>query len=299
VTIVIAGGSGFLGSRLTASLRSDGHQVLRLSRRPRTSGDVAWDPADPSGAWISTLDGADAVVNLAGESIEAGRWTAARKTVILESRVTATRAVVSAMTKAAKPPRVLLSASAVGFYGIRGAESLTETAPPGSDFLASVCVEWEARARESRATRLVLLRTGLPLDAGGGALPKLSLPFRLFAGGRMGSGRQYFSWIHVDDWVRLVRWAIDTADVDGPLNLTAPNPVTNSEFARTIGQVLHRPAVLPAPAFALRLLLGEMADALVLGGQRVLPAAALARGFAFRYPELKPALEQIFRSTSS
>jgi uncharacterized protein (TIGR01777 family) len=145
----------------------------------------------------------------------------------------------------------------------------------------------------------VLLRTGLPLDADGGALPKLSLPFRLFAGGRMGSGRQYFSWIHVDDWVRLVRWAIDTADVEGPVNLAAPNPVTNSEFARTLGQVLHRPAVLPAPAFALRLLLGEMADALVLGGQRVLPAAALARGFAFRYAELRPALEQIFRSTSS
>lgn len=299
MTIVIAGGSGFLGSRLTASLRSDGHQVLRLSRRPRTSGDVAWDPADPSGAWISTLDGADAVVNLAGESIEAGRWTAARKTIILESRVAATRAVVSAMAKATRPPPVFLSASAVGFYGTRGDEPLTETAPAGSDFLASVCVEWEARARESRATRLVLLRTGLPLDADGGALPKLSLPFRLFAGGRMGSGRQYFSWIHVDDWVRLVRWAIDTADVEGPVNLAAPNPVTNSEFARTLGQVLHRPAVLPAPAFALRLLLGEMADALVLGGQRVLPAAALARGFAFRYAELRPALEQIFRSTSS
>jgi len=295
VTIVIAGGTGFLGSRLTASLRSDGHRVLLLTRRPRASNDVAWDPADPMGVWTSTLEDADAVVNLAGESIEAGRWTAARKAAILGSRITATRAIVSAIAKAGRPPGVLLSASAVGFYGTRGAEPLTETAAAGSDFLASVCLEWEARAREAKATRVVLLRTGLVLDARGGALPKLARPFQLFAGGPVGSGRQYWSWIHAHDWVRLVRWAIEIADVSGPVNLTAPNPVTNSVFAQTLGQVLNRPALLPAPGFALRLLLGEMADALVLGGQRVLPAAAQARGFEFRYPDLRPALQAIYR----
>ena len=292
--VVIAGGTGFLGTQLTASLRADGHDVRLLTRRPRASDEVAWSPADPAGAWTTTLEAADAVVNLAGESIETGRWTVARKRAILESRLAATRAIASAINRSGRPPRVLLNASAVGVYGSTGAEPLDEASAPGSDFLASVCVEWEACARAARTARVVVLRTGLVLDATGGALPKLARPFRLCAGGRVGSGRQYWSWIHVEDWVRLVRWAIATGDVEGPVNLTAPNPVTNAEFARTLGRVLHRPSILPAPAFALRLLLGEMADALVVGGQRVLPAVATARGFTFRYPNLEAALRHIY-----
>ena len=296
--IVIAGGGGFLGSGLAISFREDGHDVVVLTRRPRKPGDVAWDPFTTAGDWALTVDGADAVINLAGESLDAGRWTAARKTIILESRLAATRAIVAAMAKAHRPPSVFVSASAIGVYGTHGSAALTENSPPGSDFLASVCVAWEAQALEAAwMTRVVLLRTGLVLDRGGGALPRLALPFRLFAGGRAGSGNQYWSWIHRDDWTRIVRWAIDTPDVTGPLNLTAPSPVTNAEFAQTLGRVLHRPALAPAPAFALRLLLGEMADALILNGQRVLPSKATLRGFEFRYPDLGSALRRIYGGT--
>lgn len=295
MTIVIAGGTGFLGSGLAASFRADGHDVVLLTRRPRKPGDVAWDPLSPSGDWTATVDGADAVINLAGESLDAGRWTAARKASILDSRIAATRAIVAAIAKARRPPAVLVNASAIGVYGTHGSAALTEHSPPGSDFLASVCVAWEAQALEAaRMTRVVLLRTGLALDGSGGALPKLALPFQLFAGGRAGSGDQYWSWIHREDWTRIVRWTVDTPDVSGPVNLTAPAPVTNAEFAQTLGRVLHRPALMPAPAFAMRLLLGEMADALILNGQRVLPAKATLHGFEFRYPDLESALRAIY-----
>jgi len=292
---VIAGGTGFLGSGLATSLRADGHDVALLTRRPRKSGDVPWDPRSPEGDWTSTIDGADAVINLAGESLDAGRWTAARKAAIRESRVEATRTLATAIAKARRPPGVFVNASAIGVYGTHGSEALTEDSPPGSDFLASVCVAWEAQALEAAGmTRVVLLRTGLVLHRSGGALPRLALPFRLFAGGRAGSGEQYWSWIHRDDWTRIVRWAIDTPDVTGALNLTAPAPVTNAEFARTLARVLHRPALAPAPAFAMRLLLGDMADALVLNGQRVLPAKATLHGFKFQYPDLEAALRAIY-----
>ena len=295
MTTVIAGGTGFLGSRLATSFRADGHDVVLLTRHPRKPGDFAWDPLSPSGDWASIIDGADAVINLAGESLDAGRWTAARKAAILESRVAATRAIVAAIAKARRPPAVLVNASAIGVYGTHGSAALTERSPPGSGFLASVCVAWEAQALEAAGmTRVVLLRTGLVLDRSGGALPRLALPFRMFAGGRAGSGDQYWSWIHRDDWMRIVRWAIDTPDVTGPLNLTAPLPVTNAKFAQTLGRVLHRPALAPAPALALRLLLGEMADALILNGQRVLPAKATLHGFEFRYPDLESALRAIY-----
>jgi uncharacterized protein (TIGR01777 family) len=192
---------------------------------------------------------------------------------------------------------VFLNASAVGVYGTHGSEALTEESRPGSDFLASVCVAWEGSAMKAAwMTRVVLLRTGLPLHTSGGALPKLALPFRFFAGGRAGSGEQYWSWIHLDDWTRMVRWAIDTAGIQGPLNLTAPAPTTNREFAEALGRALHRPALVPAPAFAVRLLLGEMADALILSGQRVLPAKATRAGFEFRYPTLNSALRHIYQS---
>ena len=286
---IVAGGTGFLGSALAASLRVGGHDVLVMTRQPKGGNDVPW--TDPS-----VFDGADAVINLAGEPLDAGRWTGARKASILDSRIHATETIVKSISSVTRRPAVLLNASAIGVYGAHGSEALTEDSPSGSDFLASVCVKWEAAAMAAAwTTRVVLLRTGLVLDRTGGALPKLARPFKLFAGGRVGSGDQYWSWIHRDDWTRLVRWAIDTAEVKGPINLTAPSPVTNREFTDALARALHRPALAPAPAFALRLALGEMADAMILSGQRVLPATATRSGFEFRYPDLESALRQIYR----
>lgn len=292
--VIVAGGTGFLGTPLVARLRSDGHDVSILSRRPRGAGEIAWSPDGTAGPWADAIDGAGAVINLAGESIAGGRWTAARKTAIRESRIRATRSLVNAIAKAPRRPATFVSASAVGYYGPRGDEPLTEESPPGSDFLATVCRDWEAEAlRAGAGTRVVLLRTGLVLGNGGGALPQIALPFRLFAGGPVGSGRQYWSWIHRDDWVELVRWALQTTGVSGPINLTAPNPVTNREFASTMGRVMRRPAFMPAPGFAMKLLLGEMADALLLTGQRVLPAKPRAAGYTFRFESLQPALQDL------
>ena len=287
--VIIAGGTGFLGSALAASLRLDGHHVLVMTRHPKAHDEIPW--TDPS-----VFDGADVVVNLAGEPLDAGRWTAARKASILETLVKTTETLVKRMSSVAHPPPVFLNGSAVGVYGTHGSEALTEESPPGSDFLASVCIEWEKAAMAAAwMTRVVLLRTGLPLDSSGGALPKLALPFRLFAGGRAGSGDQYWSWIHRDDWTRIVRWAIDNPEIKGPINLTAPSPVTNREFTAALAHALHRPALAPAPAFALRLAFGEMADAVILSGQRVLPAKATRNGFEFRYPDLASALRQIYQ----
>ena len=287
--VVIAGGTGFLGTALATSLRADGHDVAIISRHPRGPDQVAWTDR-------SVFEAAGAVVNLAGTSLDSGRWTDARKAEILHSRVQATESIVKAMSEVSQRPSVLLNQSAVGFYGAHGAEALTEESPPGSDFLATVCAAWEAAAMKAAwMTRVVLLRTGLPLDRSGGALPRLALPFRFFAGGRLGAGEQYWSWIHIDDWIRMVRWAIDEQGINGPLNVTAPAPVTNRELANALGRALHRPALAPAPAVALRLLLGEMADALILSGQRVLPAKATRGGFQFRYPDLDSALRQIYR----
>ena len=289
MNVVIAGGTGFLGSALSSSLRADGHHVTIISRHPRGSDEVAWSDR-------SALEGADVVVNLAGTSLDSGRWTEARKAEILQSRVHATDSIVKAMSEVSRRPSVLLNQSAVGFYGAHGSESLTEESPPGSDFLASVCVAWEAAAMKAAwMTRVVLLRTGLPLDSSGGALPRLALPFRFFAGGRLGSGEQYWSWIHIDDWVRMIRWAIEEPDIKGPLNATAPAPATNRELADALGRALRRPVFAPAPAFVLRLVLGEMADALILSGQRVLPAKATRGGFEFRYADLDSALHHIYR----
>ena len=293
-TIIVAGGSGLLGTALVNALRADGYTVAVLTRHPRKDGDVQWSPEQGAASWTPVLADVQAVVNLAGTSIAEGRWTVARKTAIRESRLQATSALVKAIAAAKRPPPVFLSSSAIGFYGTRDEAPMTERAAPGNDFLASVCREWETVARQAEAvSRVVLLRTGVVLAQGGGALPQLALPFKFFAGGPVGSGRQYVSWIHVDDWVAMVKWAL-TTNVSGALNVTAPVPVTNDEFARTLGRVMGRPSWLRAPAFALRLALGEMADALVLGGQRVLPEAAQALGFVFRYPTLEPALKQIF-----
>jgi uncharacterized protein (TIGR01777 family) len=291
--VVVAGGTGFLGSALVGRLNSEGHDVRVLSRRAGAPHEIAWNPDGAAGPWASALDGADAVVNLAGESIAAGRWTNDRKDRIRDSRIRATSSLVAAIQQSPRKPSVFLSGSAIGYYGAHGDEPVTEQTPPGDDFLARVCVAWEAEALRASA-RVVLLRTGIVLAAGGGALPQMAMPFKLFAGGPVGSGRQYQAWIHRNDWVAMAAWALRTPSVSGPLNLTAPNPVTNREFAQTLGRVLRRPAFMPAPPFALRLALGEMADALLLTGARVIPAHAQAMGFHFEFPTLEPALRQIY-----
>ncbi len=309
--IVIAGGTGLLGRALSDQLAAGGHDVIVLTRQPSsvtvdpehaatTHAGVRlahWTPDGASGSWAVFLDGATAVVNLAGESIGAGRWSEAQKSRLRNSRLDATQSLVAALAGCSAPPGVFLSGSAVGYYGLRAGESLAEDSPPGTDFLAQLCVDWEAAARRAAmySPRVVLVRSGLVLDREGGALPRMIAPFRLFAGGPLGSGAQYLSWIHIDDWVALVTWAIADAPVNGPLNATSPNPVTNREFAQTVGKVLGRPAWLPAPAFALRALLGEMADVLLVGGQRVMPARALELGFRFRFPEIRAALESVLR----
>lgn len=296
--IVVTGGTGFLGGALVGRLRGDGHTVTVLTRGSTGAGAVRWDPETPSTQWTSTLDGADAVIHLSGASIAGGRWTPTRKALIRDSRVKSTRALVAAVRAAHRPPPVFVSGSAMGIYGSRGDEPLTEDSRPGSNFLASVCVEWEREALAAApASRVVLVRTGLALDRSGGALPQIALPFYFFAGGPIGSGRQYMSWIHRDDWVEMVRWALSNSAVSGPLNATAPNPATNRWFAKTLGRVLRRPSFVPTPSLALRLALGEMAEELLLTGQRVLPAKAQSLGFTFRYPLLEPALRAIFTST--
>jgi uncharacterized protein (TIGR01777 family) len=302
--LVIAGGSGFLGRPLAAAFVKEGHDVAILTRlaAPGRGGPparaVPWTPDGLAGPWATEIDGAGAVVNLAGESIAARRWTHAQKQRILDSRVQATRSLVAAIGAASTPPPVFVSGSAVGYYGPLGDEQAVETTPPGSDFLARVCVQWEteaARAASDR-TRVVCLRTGLVLERDGGALPQMLPPFRFGAGGPVGSGRQYWPWIHREDWVALVTWAIRTPGASGAINATAPAPVTNAEFARALGRAMHRPAFMPAPAFALRLLLGEMADALLLSGQNAVPARAEQLGFRFRYIDVNEALRAIFRN---
>jgi uncharacterized protein len=300
VKIVIAGGTGFLGRPLSARLVADGHELVVLTRSSASDAPgraVVWSPDGGIGGWTREVDGAGAVINLAGESIAGRRWSAAHKQEILNSRVRATRSLTAAILAASRPPAVFISGSAVGYYGPLGDAIATEATPAGSDFLAQVCTEWETEAHRAgnSGTRVVCIRTGLALERDGGALPQMLPPFKFGVGGPLGSGRQYWPWIHRSDWIDLVRWAIRTAAVAGPINATAPTPVTNAEFARALGRALHRPAVLPAPAFALRLALGEMADALLLSGQRAIPAVAETLGFSFTYTRVDDALGAIFR----
>jgi uncharacterized protein (TIGR01777 family) len=294
--IAVAGGSGFLGRSLVGSLRSRGHSVSVLTRHPRQSGDIAWSPADKAAAWTGHVKEVDVVVNLAGESIAGRRWTESRKAALRHSRLAATDALAGAILESPRPP-ALVSGSAVGFYGTRGADPLNESSSSGSGFLAALCRDWEAAAlKAARATRVVLLRTGIVLSAEDGALPQLARPFWFFAGGPIGSGEQYVSWIHVDDWVSMTAWAIDGNGVTGPLNVTAPNPVTNAELAASLGSAIQRPAIVRTPAVAVRLAVGEMAEESILNGQRVLPAKAVDAGFTFRYPTIDAALKAIYRA---
>lgn len=295
MSILIAGGSGFLGRNLRRRLESHGYVVHLLSRR--ASGDpstLTWSPDGTPGDLPAKLAGVHTVINLAGEGIADKRWTTARKEAIRRSRVLATRTLASAIASCNTPPRVFISSSAVGYYGAHGDEPVTESAPPGTDFLSRVCVEWEqeARAAVSNTTRVVVMRTGLPLGPDGGALEKLLLPFKLGVGGPLGTGRQYMPWIHVDDWCAMVQWLIEHEHAVGAFNATAPEPVTNRVFGQTLARVLHRPAIIPTPAFVLQLALGELATAL-LTGQRAIPAHAEQLGFRFAHRSLEPALRSL------
>jgi len=290
--VLMTGSSGLIGTTLRSFLGGGGHRVRQLLRTASASDDTtSWNPAEGTFA-AGAFDGIDAVVHLAGESIASGRWTAARKARIRESRVTGTRQVCEELARHDTPPKVLVSASAIGFYGDRGDEVLGESAAAGSGFLPEVCQAWEAAvapARE-RGIRVVHLRIGIVLSPLGGALAKMLLPFKLGVGGVLGNGDQYMSWIAVDDLLGIVLHALTDDSVSGPVNAVAPQAVTNREFTKTLGTVLHRPTVLPAPAFALRLALGEMADALLLASTRVDPAVLRTTGFEFAYPHLEGAL---------
>jgi uncharacterized protein (TIGR01777 family) len=301
--VIIAGGTGFLGRPLGEALARDGHEIVMLSRHAPTNGTgtaqpsrVSWTPDGGIGPWANVVDGAGAIVNLAGEPIAAKRWTAAQKQRILDSRVLATRSLAAAINRAGRPPAVFVSGSAVGYYGPLGDEVADEHHAAGTDFLAGVCAAWEEEAERVKAegTRRVLIRTGLVLERDGGALPKMLPPFWFGMGGPVGSGRQYWPWIHRADWIGLVRWTIATATATGAFNASAPLPVTNAEFARALGRAVHRPAFMPAPGFAMKIALGEMADALLLSGQRAVPAKAEALGFTFRYKTIDEALRAIF-----
>lgn len=298
--IVITGGTGLIGSAVAREMGSAGHEVVVLTRDPSRAGPLPpntratqWD-GRAAGDWAKLLDGDTVIVHLAGDAIAAGRWTEEKKRRIRDSRVESGRAVLAAVRQAKTKPRALLQGSAVGYYGDAGDEVVTETHPPGDDFLARVCVEWEDSTAEVAAlgVRRPVLRTGIVLSDQGGALPRMALPFRMLAGGPLGNGRQWFPWIHEADEVGAIRFLIEREDADGPFNLTAPAPLTNRDLSRALGQVLHRPSFAPAPGFALRLLLGEMADAL-LHGQRAVPRRLLDLGYVFRYPDALGALRSL------
>ena len=292
--IAVSGSSGLVGSALVSSLTAGGHRVTRLVRRSPVGNDVLWGPAEGIRD-LPKLAGVDGVVHLAGENIAAGRWTEACKAEIRRSRVEGTRRLCESLAKLGARPKVLVSASAIGFYGNRGVEILTEDSAPGSDFLAGVCREWEAATEPaSRAgIRVVHLRFGMILSPAGGALKKMLLPFKMGAGGRIGSGAQFMSWIAIDDAVGVIQHALSTESIRGPVNAVAPAPVTNAEFTRTLARVLSRPAIVPMPAFAARLAFGELADALLLSSQRVMPSRLKESGCRFRYPELEGALRHL------
>jgi uncharacterized protein (TIGR01777 family) len=304
--VFVTGGTGLIGTRLTKRLLERGDQPVVLTRRygdarqtlgPKTEL-VEGDPMQP-GPWMENVDTCDAVIHLAGENVFGKRWSADFKQMLVDSRIKGTQNVVGAVLRKPKRPdgsaKVLVNASAIGYYGPHGDEELTEDSPPGSDFLAQLCVDWEkaARAAEPAGVRLALVRVGVVLDRAGGALAKLLPPFKMFAGGPVGSGKQWMSWIHHEDMTGLFLFALDNAQAQGPFNGTASNPVTNRDFSKALGRALHRPSFVWTPGFALRLLLGEVAD-VVTTGQRVVPKNALALGYNFKYPTVDAALAQLF-----
>lgn len=297
--IAIAGATGFLGRALARSLTADGWSVVPVVRRRTGDGQALWDPA--AGTIEATaLAGVEAVVHLAGESIAGSRWTAARKRAIRDSRVGSTRLLATALAALDPPPAVLVSASAVGIYGDRGDEILTEASPPGTGFLPDLAVAWEAAAAPAAQAgiRVVHPRFGIVLAPSGGALAEMLPFFRAGLGGPIGDGRQWMSWLTRDEAVAIIRFAIETPALRGPVLAVSPNPVTNRDFATALGAALHRPALLPVPAFALRLRFGELADAALLASHRAVPAALEAAGYRFQHPELRAALRLVLGSAT-
>lgn len=294
--ILISGSHGLVGTALIRSVIEDSHEVVRLVRRAHTIGEleIEWHP-NQGRIDAQHLEGFDAVVHLAGESVASSRWTDEKKRAIRDSRVKGTTLLSETIAQLSRPPAVFISASATGYYGNRGDEELPETSAPGNDFLSSVCVEWEAatRAASEKGIRTVLTRFGIILDPEGGALAKMLTPFRMGIGGRVGDGRQWMSWIALDDVINALKFLLLDSAVHGPVNIVAPNPVTNAEFTKTLGRVLSRPTFFPVPAFAARLAFGELADALLLSSQRVEPAVLTERGFAPYWPRLEPALQHL------
>jgi len=298
--IVVTGGTGFIGRPLCVALCQEGHRVTLLTRRVEAQRScdstvtvVEWNGRE-AGDWEQCFNGADAVINLAGAPIADGRWNDARKHLLMESRVLATRLLVEALSRCSSKPRTLISASGIGYYGASDDRVLDEGAGRGQGFLADLCLAWEAEAVRAAefGVRVVILRTGMVLEEDGGALPKMLLPFRFFAGGPIMPGTQWVSWIHRHDHIGLIQWLLKTPSVSGPVNAVAPEAVTMNRFCEVLGRVLHRPSWLPVPGFALQLALGELGK-LMTTGQRVTPAKALFGGYIFHYPTLEPALRAI------
>ena len=294
--VLVTGASGFIGSALVPTLTAGGHTVTRLVRSTPRPGqaEIPWNPAARS-IGTPALEGLDAVVHLAGDNIASGRWTAAKKASIRNSRVQGTTVLCEALAQLVKPPKALLCASAIGYYGDRGETTLREESPPGTDFLAEVCQAWEAATAPAvqRGIRVVRLRFGIVLSPAGGPLAKMLTPFRLGLGGVVGTGKQYMSWIALDDALGAIHHALSTEALQGAVNVVAPQAVTNQAFTTTLGKVLRRPTRLPLPAFAARLLFGEMADALLLASTRVAPVRLVASGYTFHYPALEEALQHL------
>jgi uncharacterized protein len=300
--VLIPGGSGLLGRALAAELAADGHEVVLLSRTPGRVGGlpegvraVRWDGRTADG-WGYLADGSAAIINLAGESIAGGRWTTERRTAIVKSRTNAGAAVVEAVKGATVKPKLVIQISGVGYYGPHGSEQLTETDKPGNDFGAQVCVQWEAATApvEAFGVRRAVIRTGVVLSRDALALRRLALPYRFFVGGPLGSGRQWFSWIHIADYIAGVRFLMAHPEANATFNLSAPGPLTNAEFGKALGKAMGRPSWIPVPAFAMRLLFGEMSSVL-LDGQRVIPRRLLDQGFRFRFPDAGSALRDLLK----
>ena len=292
--ILVTGASGLVGSALVPFLADGGHEVVRLGRSAPGAGDILWDP-NAGVLEASALEGFDGVIHLAGENIASGRWNAARKRRIKESRVQGTLLLAQTLAGLERPPQVLVSASAVGFYGDRGDEELTEESPAGSGFLPEVCREWEGatEAAAGKGIRVVHARLGVVLSQDGGALAKMLTPFKLGAGGIVGNGRQYMSWITLDDTAAALGHLLATETVSGPVNVVAPAPATNGEFTKSLGRVLRRPTLFPLPGFVARVVFGEMADALLLASTRVKPAGLLDSGYVFRHGSLEEGLRAV------
>ena len=293
--VVVTGSSGLIGSALVEALQARGDAVTKLVRRAPQTGEARWDP-DTNQIETAALEGQDAVVHLAGVGIGDHRWTEEHKRAVLESRVKSTTLLATTIAGLTDKPKVLVSGSAIGYYGLRGDEVLTEDSEPGTGFLTDVCLPWEAATKpaEDAGVRVVHTRTGIVLSPDGGALKQMLLPFKLGLGGRIGSGQQWWSWVSIDDEIGAILYALDNDTVSGAANLTAPNPVTNEQFTRTLNRVLRRPTLLPTPTLALRAMFGsEAVDEMFLGGQRVVPARLEASGYAFRHPDLEGALRHL------